>query len=112
MVSSQQRSRFEKAGLFMIISGVLHLPIFFIGGFSGKAIALTAIGVVWVLLGLGLRAQKKWLPCLCYLLMLGGMVAALTLLYTGLIPNWWVWLIFLADFLAALFLFRLIWAKP
>lgn len=105
-------SNFKNAGLFMIISGVLHLPMFLLGGFSQKTIALFVIGIVWILLGVGLRRQKRYLPCICYVAMLIGVIASMAGLNAGPVPNWWWWLIFAADLLAAFFLFRLIWSKP
>jgi len=105
-------SHYKNAGLFLIISGLLHIPMFLVGGFTSKTIQMFIVGLVWIALGVGLRRQMKYLPCVVYVLMLVGMVAALTGLNAGPVPNWWWWLIFLADLIAAFFLFRLIWSKP
>lgn len=104
-------SNYKNAGLFLIISGLLHIPMFLVGGFTAKTIQMAVVGVVWILLGLGLRRHMKYLPCIVYALMLMGVCAALSGLYAGPVPNWWWWLIFLADLIAAVFLFRIIWSK-
>jgi len=104
-------SNYKNAGLFVIISGILHLPLFLFSGYSPRVVQMAIVGVVWILLGLGLRRQMKYLPCVVYFLMLFGCIAILTDLNTGFMPNIWVWLIFLADLIAAFFLFRIIWSK-
>jgi len=104
-------SNYKNAGLFLIISGILHLPMFVTGGFTQKTIVMFFVGIVWILLGVGLRRQKTFLPCIVYVLMLVGVVASLAGMNAGPVPNWWWGLIFLADLLAAIFLFRIIWSK-
>jgi len=110
-ISDKAGSNYEKAGLFLIISGILHLPIPFMAGFEQKSIILAVAGIIWIALGMGLRRKNKFLPCIVYVLMLVGMIASMASLNTGIGPNWLWWLIFLADFLTAFFLFRLIWSK-
>lgn len=104
-------SNYNLAGFFLIISGLLHLPIPFFAGFWQKSIVLAVAGIVWIVLGLQLRKQNKYLPCLVYVLMLIGMIASMTSLNSDVGPNWLWWMIFFADFLTAFFLFRLIWSK-
>jgi len=104
-------SHYKMAGIFLIISGLLHIPMFLVGGFTGKSIQMAIVGVVWVLLGLGLRRQMKYLACVVFALMLVGIIVGLTSLNTGPVPNAWWWLIILADLLTAIFLFRIIWSK-
>ena len=110
-MDSRTVSNYNIAGLFLIISGILHIPMFLVGGISQKAIGLAVIGILWIVLGIGLRRQKTYLPCLVYVLMLFGVIASLASLNAGPVPNWWWWLIFLADLIAAIFLFRIIWSR-
>jgi len=107
----QTGKNYKNAGLFLIISGLLHIPMFILGGLTPKTIQMMVVGVIWIGLGILLRRQTKYIACLCYVLMLVGMIAALTGLNDGPVPNWWWWLIFIADFVAAFFLFRVIWSK-
>lgn len=111
-ISDKAVNHYNMAGLFLIISGILHLPMFLVGGINGKTITMLVFGLVWIALGIGLRRQIKILPYIVYPLMLFGVVASMTGLNAGPVPNWWWWLIFFADLLAAIFLFRLIWSKP
>jgi len=111
-MTDKAANNYNMAGLFLIISGVLHLPIPLLAGFWQKPIMLAITGVVWIVLGLQLRKQNRYLPCLVYVLTLVGMIASMTGLFSNLGPNWLWWMIFAADLLAAVFLFRLIWSKP
>lgn len=104
-------SNYKMAGLFLVISGILHLPIPLFAGFGSKPIFLAVTGVVWIVLGLQLRKQNKYLPCLVYVFMLIGMIASMASLNAGVGPNWLWWMIFIADLIVAVFLFRLIWSK-
>ncbi len=111
-ITDKAAGLYNKAGLFMIISGILHLPIPFLAGFKTQALILAGFGIAWILVGLGLRRKNRFLPCMAYVFMLVGMIASMASLNGGVGPNWLWWLIFLADLLAAFFLFRLIWSKP
>jgi len=110
-LSDKAANNYNMAGLFLIISGVLHLPIPFLAGFWQKPIVLAVAGIVWIFLGLGLRRKNKFLPCIVYVFMLVGMIASMASLNSNVGPNWLWWMIFLADLLVAFFLFRLIWSK-
>lgn len=110
-MTDKAASNYNLAGLFLIISGILHLPIPFFAGFWQKPIVLAVAGIVWIFLGLGLRKHKTFLPCIVYVLMLVGMIASMANLNGDVGPNWLWWMIFFADMLTAIFLFRLIWSK-
>ena len=110
-MTSKAATNFNRAGLFLIISGVLHLPIPLLAGFGPKQIFLAIVGIVWILLGRSLRNQSKRLLWPVYLFMLVCMVASMASLNADVGPNWLWWMIFVADLLVAIFLFRLIWAK-
>ncbi len=110
-MSAKTKRHYQNAGFFLILSGLLHLPMFLVGGITQKTILMFVVGLVWIALGLGLRRQMKVLPCLVYILMLGGIIASMAGLYAGPVPNWWWWLTFAADLIAAVYLFRLIWSK-
>jgi len=110
-MTDKAASNYNRAGMFLIISGILHLPIPLFAGFWQKPIILAIVGMIWIALGLGLRRKNKHLPCIVYVLMLVGMVASMASLNADVGPNWLWWMIFLADFLVAFFLFRLIWSK-
>jgi len=111
-ITDKAAGLYEKAGLFLIISGILHLPIPFFAGFNKQTIVMALFGIAWVFVGLGLRRKMKYLPCIVYVFMLVGMIASMASLNGSMGPNWLWWMIFLADLLVAFFLFRLIWSKP
>lgn len=102
---------YNAAGLFFIISGLLHLPLFLWAGTSPFAIQMAITGLIWIMIGFGLRWRIPLLPYLAFLLMLVGLVYVFVVLGFGPVPSWWWLLIGAADLLAALCLFRLIWAK-
>jgi uncharacterized membrane protein HdeD (DUF308 family) len=108
-MSDKLVSRYNLAGLFVILSGVLHIPMFITGGFTSKTIQMAVVGVILILLGLGLRKQKRILAYLAYVLMLLGVVAALTGLNAGPVPNVWWYIIAFVDAIAAITLFGIIW---
>ena len=110
-LTDKAASHYNMAGLFLITSGILHLPIPFFAGFWQKPIVLAVAGIIWIVLGLQLRKQNKYLPCIVYVFMLIGMIASMASLNGDVGPNWLWWMIFLADLLVAVFLFRLIWSK-
>ncbi len=110
-MTDKAANNYNLAGLFLIISGVLHLPIPLLAGFGSKQIGLAVIGVIWILLGRSLRNHNARLPCLVYVFMLIGMIASMASLNSDVGPNWLWWMIFFADLLVAFFLFRLIWSK-
>ncbi len=110
-MADKAASNYNMAGLFLIVSGILHLPIPLLAGFGQKQIILAVFGVVWILLGMGLRRKNKFLPCIVYVFMLIGMIASMANLNSDVGPNWLWWMIFVADLLVAIFLFRLIWSK-
>ncbi len=102
---------YERAGLFVMISGLLHLPIFLYTGFAGAGVAMLIIGILWIVIGQTLRNKNpRWLAWLTYLLMLGGILVALIGMGSGTLPFIWALGIFLADVLAAFFLFKVLWA--
>ena len=110
-MNAKHKSNYERAGLFLIISGLLHLPIMFWAGLAGFGTQMAIAGVIWILIGLGLRKHIRGLPYLAFLLMLFGLIYVFATLGSGPVPTWWWLLIGAADLLAALFLFRVIWSK-
>lgn len=90
-----------------MLSGLFHLPLFWLEGISPRTKALFVIGILWIIMGLMLRRRHRWLAYVAFFLMLVGIVASVMSLGTGL---WWWYLIGLMDVLAAFYLFRILWA--
>lgn len=110
-MNARMESNYDKAGLFLILSGLLHLPILIWAGLGGFGAQMAVTGVIWILIGLGLRKHIRGLPYLAFLFMLVGLVYVFATLGSGPVPSWLWLMIGLADLLAALFLFRIIWSK-
>ena len=110
-MNARLESKYEWAGLFLIISGLLHLPIPIWAGFGGLGIQMAVTGVIWTLLGLGLRKHIRGLPYIAFLCMMVGLVYVLATLGSGPVPSWLWALIGVVDLFAALTLFRLIWSR-
>jgi len=110
-MNAKHESNYEWAGLFLILSGILHLPIMIWAGVAGFGTQMAVTGVIWILIGLGLRKHIRGLPYLAFLLMLIGLIYVFAIVGSGPVPSW-LWLgIGAADLLAAIFLFRVIWSK-
>ncbi len=102
------RRHYDIAGAFVMLSGLFHLPLFWLEGLSPRTKALFVIGILWIVMGLLLRRRHRWLAYVAFIAMLIGVVASIASFSTGI----WMWyLIFLMDLLAAIFLFRILWAN-
>ena len=102
------------AALFVIVSGVLHLPAPVILGVSPYALGLMVIGLIYIGIGWALPANRRWLAWITFfVVMFGGIVAMASAMGSlGVTAMWWA-LIFIVDWLAALMLFIYLWkSKP
>ncbi|WP_152544504.1 hypothetical protein [Actibacterium mucosum] len=98
------------AGLFILISGILHIvaPVF--TGFSAAGLQLVPIGIVYALLGWGLMRGWSRLACATYLIVLILVLMAFGSM-GGAVPIWLTGLIIAADVAGLVALFLYIWRK-
>ncbi len=103
------RRLYDFAGAFVMLAGLLQIPLFLLEGWGPRTQVMMALGVFWVILGLALRGRRRWLAWVCYFLTLLGIPATLVMMSTSSIGNWWWLLIALMHILAAYQLFRILW---
>ena len=94
------------AGYGLILSGLLHLPVFLLGGME---VAMLVVTVVYLALGWALIRGLRYLTCATFLIMLFGANVAFGSALSGAAPVWAYWGILAADLFVALCLFGEIW---
>lgn len=104
------RRKYDIAGLFVMVSGLLCLPIFLLEGWNPRSKAFLIIGIIALILGFLLRKRKRWLAYVVYLLILLIVLVTLLAMGTSPIGVWWWVLILILQALAAISLFRILWA--
>lgn len=99
------------AGLFILISGVLHIvaPVF--SGFSAAGLQLVPVGIVYALLGWGLMRGWTRLACATYLIVLILVLFAYGSMGGNAVPVWLTGLIIAADIAGLVALFLYIWRR-
>lgn len=98
------------AAVFLLVSGVLHLGVTLLGGFSTFGLLLALVAPFYGLIALGLLRNWRWLAWLAFVLLLIGSVGAFTETagpITG--PAWIYWVILLANLGALVTLFTILW---
>ena len=93
------------AGQFVILSGLFH----FVAAIFGDTMIMVGFGVLYVLIGMGLTRNMRWLGYFAFLIMIFGAVLAYGMLNVAPAPTWVTWTIIAADVIAALNLFVAIW---
>lgn len=103
-----------RVGAFLVgISGLLHILAVIIGAFSAEAILLVPVGLLYLAFCYGLLRGWRWLAHVVFIVMLIGIVAALSSAFgPSSIPGWWWLSIVLVDFCAAVALFGALWRAP
>lgn len=104
------RRDYDIAGAFVMLSGLLYVPLFSMEGWGPRTKGFLIIGLILIALGLWLRGRRRWLAYACYFLMLFGILGTLFAMSTSSVATWWWGLIILLKVLAAFWLFRILWA--
>ena len=98
------------AAFFMLVSAVLHMFAFTVGGLSTAALMLIPIGVIYLLIAAGLNRGKRWLAWITFFVAgIGGSIALGLSFGAGPVPSWWYLGITAADWIAAIALFGALW---
>ncbi|NNE57352.1 MAG: hypothetical protein HKN36_04530 [Hellea sp.] len=99
--------KYKMAGLLLALSGILHILLIFLGG---PMKMLIIAGLALIIAGLGVRSGKRWMAYIGYVLALIAAIIAFALFGSGASGKL-VWaVILLVNALAAILLFRILWA--
>lgn len=101
---------YKLAALMLQISGILHFIAPLFAGFSNDVMRMLPIGLIYLLLSWGVYRGWRWVGWIAFLILLPGAVFAFANAYSGTtIPAWIYAAITLADLLAAITLFVILW---
>ncbi|MEM7241236.1 MAG: hypothetical protein AAF429_03525 [Pseudomonadota bacterium] len=105
----QTQRLYQNAGMLLFLSAALHLlVILFTGGAYLMQMLIAA--VLWGILGYLLMGERRWAAYVAFLGMLFGIIAYLGFGMSEFgVVKWLFFAILLADLLAAIMLFRIIW---
>lgn len=106
-----QDRRFIAAATFATISAVLHLIALLLSGFVANLVASLFGALIWAVLAYGLSRHARWVAYPGFLMGLIGFCTAFAIVLAGVPgPLLTVWIgIMIADALAAVTLFMLLW---
>lgn len=104
------RRNYDFAGLFVMLSGLLYIPVFLLDSWNGQTKFFMIFGVIVLLMGLILRGRYRWLAYVAYMMSLVGMLVTLVAMGTSPVGIWWWAIIMILQFLAVFKLFGIIWA--
>jgi len=105
------RRNYDIAGAFVMLSGLLHLPLVVLEGWNAQTKFFLIMGLIWIGMGLWLRGRHRWLAYIAYILVLIGAVINFAAMGNTSIGSWWWLLILIMDFLAIFHLFKILWAN-
>lgn len=103
------RRNYDFAGAYVMLSGLLYLPIFLLESWNGRTQAFLIFGLFFILLGWFLRGRRRWLAYIAYILSLLALLVTFIAMGTSAIGAWWWVLIMILQALAIFSLFRILW---
>jgi len=104
------RRNYDIAGAFIMLSGMLYIPLFLLEGWDVRTKSFLFLGVILLAIGLLLRGRRRWLAYVAYVLILISMLVTLIGMGTSSIGAWWWVIIMILQVLGVYHLFRLLWA--
>lgn len=104
------RRNYDIAGAFVMLSGLLYIPVFLLESWNGRTQGFLIFGLFFLVMGLFLRGRRRWLAYIAYILTLIAMLVTLVAMGTSPIGIWWWAVIMILQVLAVLNLFRILWA--
>lgn len=100
-------------GNFLLLSAALHLIGSVLTRFEGVGLFLLFPALLYTGFYFGLRHNLRWVAWTTLICMLGGIAGTVwELLKVSIVPDWVLWGIVFADFVAATLLVRLLWNHP
>ena len=100
------------AGNFLLLSALLHVIGSVVSGFAGIGLFLLFPAVLYTAFYIGLQRDMRWVAWLALICMIGGMAGTgWEIIRASPVPDWVLWGIVAADFVAAVLLVQLIWRK-
>lgn len=109
-MSKPIRRNYDIAGAFVMLSGLLYMPVFLLESWNGRTQGFLIFGLIFLIMGLFLRGRRRWLAYIAYFLTLIAMLVTLVAMGTSSIGAWWWALIMIFQVLAVYKLFRILWA--
>ena len=104
---------FVSAVLFVLASAALHIFAFLAGGFSSEAFGLIPFGLVYLVLAGLLAVGWRIFGYLGFVVMIFAGIVAMGFMWADHpVAWWWFGLTMVADWLAALNLFLVLWRDP
>ncbi|MGR3343828.1 MAG: hypothetical protein ACU0DI_11480 [Paracoccaceae bacterium] len=101
---------YRNGALFILISALLNIFAFVVGGFTSNALMLLPVGFFYTAIGYGLLRGWRWLAYVTFfLVMIGGILALAAIWSASTVPGWWYALIVGSDWLSAAALFPALW---
>lgn len=104
------RRNYDFAGAFVMLSGLLYLPVFLLESWNGRTQAFVILGLFFILLGWFLRGRRRWLAYIAYVLTLLALLVTFVAMGTSSIGAWWWVLVMLLQALSIFSLFKILWA--
>jgi len=104
------RRNYDFAGAFVMLSGLLHLPLGLLEGWTPRTKVFLVYGLVFLVMGLVLRKRYRWLAYVAYVLLLIGMLVTLVSMGTSNLGIWYWMIIMALQAIAVYKLFRILWA--
>ena len=110
---NQSNGVFNLAAAAALINGLLHIAGAAIAGIESTLMPIILFGVLWLLCAVGLKANKRIIAYLAFVLaIIGGLIAYSQLGPNSALTQWLVLSMALLDLLIAVLLFVVIWRRP
>ena len=102
----------KTAGIFLLVSALLHIVGSILTGFSGVGLFLLFPAVLYTAFWFGLMRWLTWVAWIALICMLGGMGGTVLELFKGsIVPDWVLWGIVATDFVVAVSLANALFAR-
>ena len=107
------RGPYQVGATFFLVSAVLHIFAFVVGGFTNDALRLIPIGIVYLGIAYMLMRGSRLTAYIAFVVALvGGIISLFFSFGIAPVPGWWWLLILIADWIAAVGLFLALWRNP
>jgi hypothetical protein len=101
----------KTAAYALVISAALHGVAVVLAGFAASSLTLIVPAILYLALAAGLSRHMMWVAWLSFIVMLGGIAAALaSVVGASPVPTWVFGSILAANAVAAVLLFGAIWS--